>query len=287
MAIEPRVLYPGQISLVDPAAYPYGKAINVSVPGDTTGTPLEEQWVNDLWGFLQNLLQEGSIVPSGNPDEVGASDYTAAVKVVAAAEAAALDAPIASQVAAVAGDLDGFEGQAHAWSAPNTFSGNITLTGGANGVLYSPARNFNKYVMPATQLSNGWVRGASLFYAAECSSDNMGMPIQVPLPPNATLSFAVALCRQGNAGAATPMKITGWKITADGASTPILKNLGTTVHGGSAGVSTVLGIGPLAEPFGEHDSLIVMIDSSDVASSTADRVYWVAAAYSVPGIPGG
>lgn len=81
MAISPQTIYAGQIDTSDPA-YPHGKARNVTTPGDGTGTPFEERWVNDLYGFQQALLAEVGAVPSGNPDEVGASQYLDAVRLV-------------------------------------------------------------------------------------------------------------------------------------------------------------------------------------------------------------
>jgi hypothetical protein len=75
MAIIPSSKYSGQIDTSDPTGYPQGEAKNVTVAGDGTGTPLEKAWVNDLWGFLQSLLDVASITPSGNPDKVGTSDY--------------------------------------------------------------------------------------------------------------------------------------------------------------------------------------------------------------------
>jgi len=74
MAIRPQVEYAGQTTTGD-SGYPHGKAKNVGVTGDGTGTPLEEQWVNDLFGFEQALLERTGITPSGNPDKVGASQY--------------------------------------------------------------------------------------------------------------------------------------------------------------------------------------------------------------------
>jgi len=73
MAIVPSTDYAGQIDT--DAQYPQGKAKNVTIQGDGTGTPLEKAWVNDIWGFLQQLLAQAGITPSGNPDEVGTSDY--------------------------------------------------------------------------------------------------------------------------------------------------------------------------------------------------------------------
>ena len=80
MAIVPSTKYSGQIDTSDLTAYPHGKAQNVTVAGDGTGTPLEQDWVNDLWGFLQALLDRAGITPSGDPDEVGASDYMDALE---------------------------------------------------------------------------------------------------------------------------------------------------------------------------------------------------------------
>lgn len=79
MAIRPVIKYPGQVQPAS-GAYPHGKAQNVTVVGDGTGTPLEKDWVNDLWGFLQSLLSTASVTPSGIPDEVGASDYLTAMR---------------------------------------------------------------------------------------------------------------------------------------------------------------------------------------------------------------
>jgi hypothetical protein len=74
MAIIPQVLYAGQTISGD-AEYPLGKARNITTTGDGTGTPLEKDWVNDLWGFLQALLDAAGIEASGNPDKLGASQY--------------------------------------------------------------------------------------------------------------------------------------------------------------------------------------------------------------------
>jgi DNA-binding beta-propeller fold protein YncE len=74
MAIRPTDEYAGQTTTGDPG-YPHGKAKNVGVTGDGTGTPLEEAWVNDLFGFEQALLDRAGITPSGSADAVGASQY--------------------------------------------------------------------------------------------------------------------------------------------------------------------------------------------------------------------
>lgn len=78
MAIIPKNTYPGQTIGNDPN-YPHGKARNIAVPGDRTGTPWEEQLVNDLWGFCQALLARGGVTPNGFPDDVSDSDYVKAL----------------------------------------------------------------------------------------------------------------------------------------------------------------------------------------------------------------
>ena len=61
------------------ASYPQGSAKNSTTLTSKDGTPLEKKWVNDLWGFLQKLLNAGAVTPSGAPDTVLASDYYNAV----------------------------------------------------------------------------------------------------------------------------------------------------------------------------------------------------------------
>lgn len=48
--------------------YPYGKAKNVSAPGNGDGTPWDESLVNDLIGFHQAALLKANIIPNGQPD---------------------------------------------------------------------------------------------------------------------------------------------------------------------------------------------------------------------------
>jgi hypothetical protein len=85
MALIPSARYPAQTDA--DAGYPQGKARNAVTFQDGSGTPLERDWVNDLWGFLQSLLANAGITPSGSPDQVGASQYLAGVQAVADASA--------------------------------------------------------------------------------------------------------------------------------------------------------------------------------------------------------
>lgn len=85
MAIIPETQYAGKIAPAD-AEYPYGKARNITLPGDGTGTPWEAALVNDIFGFQQSLLSESGITPSGDPEAVGASQYLQALKKLLASQ---------------------------------------------------------------------------------------------------------------------------------------------------------------------------------------------------------
>jgi hypothetical protein len=76
---RPIDLYPAQVISGD-AGYPHGKARNVLVLNDGTGTPLEEKWVNDDWGFKQALLVAAGITPNGAAETVTASQLLDAIK---------------------------------------------------------------------------------------------------------------------------------------------------------------------------------------------------------------
>jgi hypothetical protein len=82
MAIQPKNEYGAQTTTPG-ATYPYGRARNDTDVSAHDGTPLEEKWVNDLWGFLQGLLVEGEITPSGNPDTATDSQYLDALVAIA------------------------------------------------------------------------------------------------------------------------------------------------------------------------------------------------------------
>ena len=79
MAIIPKNDYTGRINSTDPE-YPQGKAINIIGTTVGTGTPVEEKWLNDDWGFKQEILEQAGITPSGAPDKVGASQYLEGIK---------------------------------------------------------------------------------------------------------------------------------------------------------------------------------------------------------------
>lgn len=78
MALNIETQYPGKSNAAD-ADYPFGSARNISIPGDGTGTPLEEAWLNDLFGLQQALLSRTGITPSGLPDTSAVSQYLQAL----------------------------------------------------------------------------------------------------------------------------------------------------------------------------------------------------------------
>jgi hypothetical protein len=86
LAIRPDLTYPTQVNTTDPTGYPYGRAKNVGAIGDGTGTPLEETWVSDLFGWQQALLKAAGITPTNNPDKVGASQYLDAIRSISRRE---------------------------------------------------------------------------------------------------------------------------------------------------------------------------------------------------------
>ncbi len=91
MALDLSARYPGQVATSDPAGYPYGMAQNVTVEGDGTGTPLEKDLVNDIYGALQALLVAAGITPSGFPDKANASQYLTAIRWIAEGARATFD----------------------------------------------------------------------------------------------------------------------------------------------------------------------------------------------------
>lgn len=78
MALDPSARYPGQVD-VGATGYPFGRARNIDTEGDGTGTPLEKDLVNDIFGFQQALLQNAGLTPTNIPDKVGSSQYLQAV----------------------------------------------------------------------------------------------------------------------------------------------------------------------------------------------------------------
>jgi hypothetical protein len=86
VAIRPSDVYSAQTA-ADPN-YPHGRARNDISPDDGTGTPLEETWLNDLWGFQQAALVDANVTPSGTPDRAAASQILQSILTLAATRVA-------------------------------------------------------------------------------------------------------------------------------------------------------------------------------------------------------
>lgn len=93
MAINIGALFPSKTTPGD-ADYLYGSARNVTTPGDGTGTPWDAAILNDVLGFQQSLLSAAGVVPSGNPDKIGASQYLEAMQKISAKNLPTLAAAI-------------------------------------------------------------------------------------------------------------------------------------------------------------------------------------------------
>ncbi|WPH64010.1 tail tubular protein [Vibrio phage vB_VpP_1] len=52
------------------AAYPYGSPKNATTDTAENGTPVEEKWVGDAWGFFQSVVDEAGITPNGQTESV-------------------------------------------------------------------------------------------------------------------------------------------------------------------------------------------------------------------------
>lgn len=134
MALDLGVTYAGQID-PDSASYPFGTPRNVTVPGDGLGTPLEKAWMQDVYGLLQGLLDEASIVPSGTADNAVTSQYRDALKIILASAAefdlGAKDAPArATEFIKIAGNYLPqlyLSGYTQLW-----VSGSIIIAGGGS-----------------------------------------------------------------------------------------------------------------------------------------------------------
>jgi len=74
--------FTGKISTLDATNYPYGKARNVTTPGDGLGTPLIDVQYNDLLGFFAAVAVAAGFTPSGDPETAVVSQVLDGVRTV-------------------------------------------------------------------------------------------------------------------------------------------------------------------------------------------------------------
>jgi hypothetical protein len=79
MAINKNTVYGTRVDNSDPE-YQYGKAINIVGAVQGTGTPYEEDLINEDFGFQEALLKNSNQTPSGNVENRSASQYYQAVQ---------------------------------------------------------------------------------------------------------------------------------------------------------------------------------------------------------------
>lgn len=151
MALNIATKYPGKSAPATPA-YPLGSARNITTPGDGTGTPLEESWLNDLFGFQQALINGSGLTPSGVPDTAETSQYLEAARIMLGAVAKSL-AELSALTATV-------EGQ-RAFLSADGRSGEFvaTLADISTPVTDDPLKGvYVPFDSDPTGASGGWVR---------------------------------------------------------------------------------------------------------------------------------
>ena len=75
-----KVQYPGPNQTIINANWPEGGPNNSSIPGALDGTPEDQEWKRDIWGFLERLREVSGIIPSGAPDNALVSQRYDALK---------------------------------------------------------------------------------------------------------------------------------------------------------------------------------------------------------------
>lgn len=76
MSVSISTTYPGQSNAPDiPAGFPFGSLRNITTPGDGLGTPWENAYQNDLYGFLTKVLNNVGESPTGVIDNANLSQY--------------------------------------------------------------------------------------------------------------------------------------------------------------------------------------------------------------------
>lgn len=74
--------YPPPLSNAASGAYPQGSFKNVTTPTGVDGSPCEQAWPNDLYGFMQRLVLVAGVTPSGVPDTALVSDLFDATEMI-------------------------------------------------------------------------------------------------------------------------------------------------------------------------------------------------------------
>jgi len=61
-------------------AFPNAASNNITVSGDGTGTPFEKNWLNNIWGGFQKVLDLAGLTPDGSIETGSGSQFVDALK---------------------------------------------------------------------------------------------------------------------------------------------------------------------------------------------------------------
>lgn len=274
MALSLKQKYPGQVITTDPG-YPWGKARNVTNPGDGSGTPYEAALVNDIFGFLQHLLAAGNVTPSEDPDKVNASQY-------------------------FEGLVKAFLKDPRTWADEQTFNDTVVHNGitylnftnliNAVEILYTVPRT-RKMLVPLTLFApdpaitfsgpTQWRLNTTLagqvWFISSCVGGGDGLRGAVKVPAGSTVTEVKAFVSTGAGSTLGLLKVGRHRYdTAGGVGAPSF-----TVQGlepvQSPNVSSVLGSGPLTLDIEENDLISIAFDAGDIANGT--YINWVEVTY--------
>lgn len=210
MALRPRIRYPAQTDTdVD---YPHGKARNAGSYQDGTGTPLEKDWVNDLFGFEQALLVAANITPSDNSDTATVSQYLDAILQVAALRFALYSWNVTSIAAntpfplTLVDERGGFTldgGGSHDIKAPATGRHLVVTSGDLRCSYASGQINVTLVAQNPSNVSYGFGSSATRFSAS--ATDSLSLTVVAPWAVDALADpdFDVRLVAQGSVAGQT------------------------------------------------------------------------------------
>lgn len=71
--------YPGFVNPPD-SAYPYSSPKNATTDTSEDGTPVEEKWVGDVWGFFQSAVSQAGVTPNGQTESVANPQILSAIQ---------------------------------------------------------------------------------------------------------------------------------------------------------------------------------------------------------------
>lgn len=280
MAIVPSTDYPLQTTTA--AAYPQGKAQDVTTPGDGTGTPYTARILNDIWGFLQSLLSAGAVTPSGNPDQVGASDYKNALDALYGAPkvtgpASAADNAI-TRFDGTSGKLVQSSGLQVDDSAELVYASPPTRITVVPGWEFKPANNTGTYVMTSGFYGGIRVSSNSLGYFAVLSSF---------LPDGAVVTRVRYMVDPGVARSGTnrTRMVIGKQALSFG--TPSIGSFTSVadVYDNAAATLQVISSGTISETINKAggSALVAQFSAGNDAATNPDEFYGVEIQWTDPG----